>query len=113
MKKLVFLLITVVFATITLNVSPVKAQQHKTAHKKVMHKKMMECYTMKDGKMYHMSGDKEMLLEKEITLKNGDIVMPDGIVKMKDGKEMQLKNEECIDVKGVFHKSHMEHPKKM
>lgn len=66
---------------------------------------------MKDGKMYHAMAGKEVLMEKEVTLKNGDKIMPDGMVKMKSGKEMMLKNDECIDMMGKFHKSHMEHHK--
>ncbi|WGQ09822.1 hypothetical protein QG516_25240 [Pedobacter gandavensis] len=106
MKKLLILLV-VIFAMTSVN-----AQVTKPMQKKTVQNKSMTCYVMKDGKMYHSMANKEMLMEKEVTLKNGDKIMPDGMVKMKDGKEMMLKNDECIDAKGNFHKSHMEHHKK-
>lgn len=107
MKKLLIILVAIVFATASVN-----AQVAKPEHKKSNHNKSMSCYVMQDGKMYHSMGNKETLLEKEVTLKNGEKIMPDGLVKMKDGKEMTLKNDECVDAMGNFHKSHKDHHKK-
>lgn len=108
MKKLFFLFVLIAFASVSAN-----AQEMKPDQKKMQHQKVAECYVMKDGKMYHAMAGKEMLMEKEVTLKNGEKIMPDGMCKMKDGKEMMLKNDECIDVMGRHHKSHLKHEKKV
>jgi hypothetical protein len=106
MKKLFFLLIAITFTSVLVNAQSTKPQQHK-----MQAKKNMECYVMKEGKMYHAMAGKEILIEKEIILKNGEKIMPNGMYKMKNGKEMQLKNDECIDLAGNFHRSHMKHRK--
>ncbi|MEQ7801946.1 DUF6799 domain-containing protein [Pedobacter sp. ASV1-7] len=107
MKKLLIILVAVVFATASVN-----AQVNKPEQKKTNHSKSMSCYMMKDGKMYHSMAGKETLMEKEVILKNGEKIMPDGTYKLKNGKEMMLKNDECIDAMGEFHKSHKDHHKK-
>lgn len=107
MKKLLMILVAIVFATASVNAQVAKPEQKKSTQSKSMH-----CYMMKDGKMYHSMGGKETLMDKEVTLKNGEKIMPDGMCKMKGGKEMTLKNGECVDAMGVFHKSHMDHSKK-
>lgn len=108
MKRLYFFIVAVFFTAASLN-----AQVAKTSQEKTQNKEKAECYLMKDGKMYHVMGGKEMLLEKEVTLKNGEVIMPNGMCKMKDGEEMMLNNGECVDHMGVFHKSHMKHAKKV
>jgi len=107
MKKLLIILVAIVFATASVNAQVTKPEQKKT-----MQHKSMTCYVMKDGKMYHSMAGKKVLMDKEVTLKNGEKIMPDGMVKMKDGKEMTLKNGECIDEMGTYHKMHMERHKK-
>ncbi len=57
-------------------------------------------YMMKDGKMMMMKDGKKMTMDKEMTLSNGMMVYPSGMVKMKDGKTMYLKNGEKIDMNG-------------
>jgi len=107
MKKLLMILVAIVFAAASVNAQVTKPEQKKT-----MHNKSMTCYLMKDGKMYHSMAGKDVLMDKEVTLKNGEKIMPDGMVKMKDGKEMTLKNGECVDEMGVHHTMHMARHKK-
>lgn len=107
MKRLLIVLVSILFASASVN-----AQVTKPMPKKNTQSKSMNCYVMKDGKMYHSVGGKKTLMDKEVTLKNGEKIMPDGVCKMKDGKEMTLKNDECIDAMGNFHKSHEYHHKK-
>jgi hypothetical protein len=106
MKKLLIMFLAIIFT-----VGAVDAQVTKVGQKKQGNKNMA-CYVMKDGKMYHCMAGKETLMEKEVTLKNGEKIMPNGTCKMKDGKEMTLKNDECVDLNGKFHKSHEGHHKK-
>jgi hypothetical protein len=47
---------------------------------------------MQDGKM--------MAMDKDMTMKNGTMVMADGKVKMKSGKTMMLKDGYCVDMNG-------------
>lgn len=48
---------------------------------------------MKDGKMMMMMDGKATgPMEKEMTMSDGTKVMPNGMVKMKDGKEMPMKD---------------------
>jgi len=101
MKKVLIILVAMVFATVSVNAQVTKPEQ-----KKATFHKNMTCYMMKDGKMYHSMGGKETLMEKEMTLKNGEKVMPDGVCKMKDGKQIQLKNHECIDEMGKIHRNY-------
>lgn len=69
---------------------------------------MKNCMMMKDGKMMQSMDGKTMMMEKTVTLANGTMVMTDGMVKMKDGKSMKLKEGECIDENGMITKMKME-----
>ncbi len=40
------------------------------------------------------------MMDKNMTMKNGTMVMMDGSVKMKDGATMQMKDSDCIDMNG-------------
>lgn len=55
---------------------------------------------MENGKMIMTVDEKTVVIDKQMTMKNGTIVMMDGTVKTKDGKTMQLKDGECIDMSG-------------
>lgn len=72
----------------------------------------MTCYIMKSGKVYQFMAGKERLLEKEVILGNGKKILPNGKVILLDGMEITLRNAECIDEKGNFHKSHKFHHKR-
>ena len=62
--------------------------------------KMKDCCMMKDGKMMKMESGKMMLMEKEMTMKNGTVCKPNGECMTKDGKKMMIKEGECIDMNG-------------
>ncbi len=59
-----------------------------------------ECYIMKDDKMIYVTKDKRKQMKKDTTLKNGNIIMKNGMVKTKDGVTIQLKNGDCVDMNG-------------
>ena len=71
----------------------------------------LETYEMKDGKMYYLKAGKESLMSKEVTLKNGTVIMTNGVYKMKNGKEVKLTNGESLDENGKMGKE-MHSPKK-
>lgn len=78
-----------------------------------MHEEMMkeECMmTLMNGKMMQM---KMVPMEQNMTLKNGDMVMTDGTVMKKDGKQMTLKEGECVNMSGKVKESKMMKDDKM
>ncbi len=81
------------------------AQQKKeqTQVKTSQQKKSMDCCLMKNGKMYVLKNGEETLIEKEMTLKNGTILSPDGTCKMKEGQ--------CCDMSGEI-RMHADHIRK-
>ena len=62
--------------------------------------KMKKCYVMENGKVMAMKNGKEMILTQNMMLKNGATVMPDGMVKMKDGTTNMLKDGQYVDIDG-------------
>lgn len=55
---------------------------------------------MKNGKMFSkVNGDKKEMTQN-LTLNNGDVVLPNGTVQMKNGSTRTLQNGECIDMDG-------------
>jgi len=56
--------------------------------------------TMTNGKMMMVVDGKTVIMDKEMTTKNGTVVMMDGTVKMKGGKTMKMKEGDCMDMSG-------------
>src|SRR5215469_10097473 len=65
-----------------------------------MDHKMKDCCMMKDSKMWCMKDGKTMAMDKDMTMKNGTVVMKDGTVKEKNGKTWKMKNGESVDMEG-------------
>lgn len=63
-------------------------------------KPMNDYYTMKDGKVISIKGGKEAALVKTTKLNNGEMIMKDGNLKMKNGSMMMLKEGQYVDVNG-------------
>ncbi|MEP7231981.1 MAG: DUF6799 domain-containing protein [Ginsengibacter sp.] len=61
---------------------------------------MKDCCMMKDGKMMVMKDGKTMPMEKDMTMKNGTMVMTNGECTMKDGKKMMMKEGDCMEMSG-------------
>jgi hypothetical protein len=57
-----------------------------------------------------MKNGKTMMMEEEMTLTNGTMVMMDGTVKMKNGKTMMMKNGDMLDMNGRMAKKKMNKP---
>lgn len=84
--------ILLVFSAITFSLGAI-AQNGKM-------EKKQDCVMMKDGKMVEMKDGKTMPLEKDMTLKNGTVIMINGTMKTKDGKTMPMKEGECMNMDG-------------
>lgn len=56
------------------------------------------CAKMKDGILVMVSDNKEVT--REITLANGTVIKPDGNVIRKDGTQIVLNDNECVDAEG-------------
>ncbi|MEO7463422.1 MAG: DUF6799 domain-containing protein [Ferruginibacter sp.] len=61
---------------------------------------MKDCCMMKDGKMMVMKDGKSMPMKKDMTMKNGTMVMTNGECTMKDGKKMMMKEGHCMEMSG-------------
>lgn len=59
---------------------------------------------MEGGKMMEMKNGKIMRMEKNITMKNGTMVMPTGEYTMKDGKKNRMKDGEYMEMTGKMGK---------
>ncbi len=102
MKKLLLLIVTVVFSTgVFAQTTPATKMDSKSASTATTDKTMKtHCYAMKDGAMMHCMGSKAEPMAKDATLKNGTMVSTAGVVTTKDGKKTTLSNGQCIDVNG-------------
>lgn len=95
MKKLFLVLATVAcsFGAI--------AQEGKMQEQKMQsNQKMKDCVMMKDGKMMIKKDGKMTSMEYDMTMSNGSVISPNGMVKMKDGKTMQMHNGDKMDMNG-------------
>lgn len=102
MKKVLFLLASLLFLVVTIHAQEVKKTPAPTQKSEKQHQ-MSECCIMKNGKMVHYVKGKEMAISKEMEF-HGMKVMPDGSCKMKNGKTVKLKEGECCDSIGAVHK---------
>jgi len=109
MKKLFTMLFCVGFLSIS-GFSQQNKVQVQT--KETKQQKNMDCCLMKNGKMYFLQNGKEAVIEKDMKLKSGVMVSPDGTCKMKNGKMMKLKEGECCDMMGIvqLHAKHIKKP---
>jgi hypothetical protein len=95
------------------------AQESKPAHpqQSTQHhdqKEKKDEIMMKDGKVIQKMDGKEMVVEKDITLKNGTVVMPDGTVKHADGTTVALKEGDYVNMEGkIWNKNEKHEPKVM
>lgn len=96
MKKLITLIAVALFAT----ASFAQDKAEKPADTKASGKMKHECYAMKDGGLMHCMGVNAEPQKSNVTLKNGTVVTPDGVVKTKDGQETKMENGQCISMMG-------------
>jgi hypothetical protein len=68
---------------------------------------------MKDGKMYHSMNGKEMMMENQMTLQNGTVMQANGSYQLKNGKQHQLRNGQCMGMNGKKYRSHQMFQKSM
>jgi len=67
-------------------------------NKKMTYSNMKDGVMMKDGKM--MKAGKAMMMKKDITFPNGNMVMIHGPMKMKDGSSHMLKEGDYVMMNG-------------
>lgn len=70
--------------------------------KKMRSVKMRNHMMMNDGKMMLVKESSRSELNQEMTLDNGTVITPSGMVKTKDGKTMQLRDGEKLDMNGML-----------
>jgi hypothetical protein len=52
------------------------------------------------GQMFRVQNQQKIQLMERLTLQNGTVVNPNGSVQLKDRKQLQLKDGECLDMDG-------------
>ncbi|MDQ6608853.1 MAG: hypothetical protein M3Y85_03430 [Bacteroidota bacterium] len=107
MKRLLIIAVSFLLA------SALKAQDkmHSKMATKMSHSKQKDCVIMEDGKMMQMKDGKTMMMDHDMKMTNGTMVMTDGSVKMKNGKMSKLKEGDCVMMNGKM--THMAMKKKM
>ena len=100
MKKLLIAL------AITTSPAGVFAQENKLQRSKIHNEKQMKDLVimkneimMIDGKMTILKNGKTKMMAKDIILPNGSVVSPNGIVKMKNGTTIQMREGEMIGMR--------------
>jgi hypothetical protein len=61
--------------------------------------------------MYLIRNQEQNRLLKQLVIGNGVVVNPDGSYKGKDGKQLQLKDGECLNMEGQMFKNTHQHRK--
>ena len=61
---------------------------------------------MKNGKMFHNMNGKEMMMQNQMTMRNGTVMNADGSFQLKNGKQRHLSNGQCMDMNGKKYRSH-------
>lgn len=68
-------------------------------------------YTQVDGEMYLIRNQDQSRLQKQLDFGNGVVLNPDGSYHGQDGKQLQLKNGECLNMEGEMFKNTNQHRK--
>ncbi len=97
MKKIVIFLIFVVFITTGLT-----AQERD--HDRIQDQDRTNL-TMINGEMLQLRDRAQVRLKEQVTLKDGTIITPKGVYTTKDGKQLKLKNGECLDNDGIKYRN--------
>ncbi|MBI1780158.1 MAG: hypothetical protein HYR66_02140 [Sphingobacteriales bacterium] len=109
MKKILLAAMSIVLLT-TASV----AQQEQTDNKNSQGTTVNdEHLIMKDGKMYHSMNGKEMMMESQMTLQDGTVIQANGSYQLKNCKQRQLRNGQCMGMNGKKYRSHQMFQKSM
>ena len=57
-------------------------------------------FVVQKGQMYQMKNKEKTQLKDKYVLQNGSILYPDGNLQIRDGKRLQLRDGECMDMQG-------------
>ena len=109
MKKMILVSMSLILLTGTI-VAQSQQEEQKTQQNAVVEK---EHLVMKEGKMMHNMDGKEMQMQNDMTLKNGTTVKPDGSYQLRNGKQLHLRNGQCMDMDGKKYRSHQMFQRKM
>ena len=101
MKMMILVFMSMIMLTGTI-VAQSQQEEQKTQQDAVAKN---EHLVMNDGKMMHNMDGKEMQIENDKTLKNGTTIKPDGSYQLKNGKQLSLRNGQCMDMNGRKYRS--------
>jgi hypothetical protein len=92
MKKSLLLLVPVMLLAITVPAQERDANREQS--------RVQEYLLFQDGKLYQVNGRTQQMLQERRTFSNGSMVDPDGTYRMQNGKQLRLRNGECLGVDG-------------
>lgn len=95
MKKLLMIAMAFTFAA-----ASATAQEDTTTKSKATTQKLQDCVMMKDGKMVVRKNGKITDLTDSTTVSDGTVIRVDGVVTKPDGKQIQLKDDDCVFMDG-------------
>lgn len=101
MKKLLFVSMSLIMLTGSILAQSQQAEQK--IQQNVVGKN--DHFLMEDGKMLHMIDGKGMQMQNNMTLKNGTMINPDGSYHLKNGKQLRLRDGQCMDMNGSKYRS--------
>lgn len=104
MDKFTMLVIAAIFST---GVMAQENVMHKKAMQETKKMQMKDHVKMKEGKMMMVKEGKMIMMDKEMTMGNGTVVYPNGMLRMKDGKTMMMKNGDKMNLNGMMMKDKM------
>ena len=101
MKKMILVSMSIIMLTGTI-VAQSQQEEQKMQQNAVTKN---EHLIMKDGKMMHNMDGKEMQMQSDMTLKNGSMIKPDGSYQLKNGKQLRLRDGQCMNMNGRKYRS--------
>ena len=96
MKKMLLVSMSLIMLTGTVVAQSQQVEQKTNQNAVVKNEHLV----MKDGKMLHNMDGKEIQMQNDMTLKNGTMIKPDGSYHLKNGKQLRLRNGQCMDMNG-------------
>lgn len=93
MKKMFFVLVSMFIMT-----AMVASAQDQTRKQDRIHQE--DHLMLRDGSCYLVKQGEQVKLKTQLKLDNGTLVNPDGSYQLKNQKKYQMRNGECMDMKG-------------
>lgn len=105
MKKLFLFSALVLTMTVALRAQEADTNGEQIQLKFQNQEKNGEYLVVEEGKAYKVQNKEKIQLKEKYMFKNGTAVNPDGKLEMKNGKKIQLKEGQVVDIEGNKYKN--------